>query len=380
MQLRRVGGLALGLWLGLGVLGSLNPGGSVVLAQDQSQIEKAAQLNQQVQQLYQQGRYAEAIEIAKQVLAIAEQQLGANHPITAPSLNNLAQLYQIMGRYSEAEPLYKRSLAIIEQQLGADHPTTALSLNNLAVLYWAQERFSDSLGFWARGLEVQETNILKNVATLTEAEQRAYLSTVKASEDAIVSLHLQHLPNNPQANASALTTILRRKGRILDTLSNSLQRLRATAKPEDLERLNQISQLHTQLTTLYNQGGDRAQIQQLQGEIEQLQKQLAQNNPQFNPEPVTLGAIRALLPTDTALIEYFQYQPYDPKAPQGQHYGDPRYAAYILTPQGDPIGIDLGLAEPIDQAIQDFRQHLGANNQRHHPPHLPRCCPQPHPL
>jgi Tetratricopeptide repeat len=39
-------------------------------------------------------------------LAIREEQLGANHPSTATSLNNLAGLYESTGRYSEAEPLY----------------------------------------------------------------------------------------------------------------------------------------------------------------------------------------------------------------------------------------------------------------------------------
>jgi len=50
-------------------------------------------------------------------------------------------LYHSMGRYSEAEPLYRRSLAIREQQLGADHPYTASSLNNLAGLYYSMGQF-----------------------------------------------------------------------------------------------------------------------------------------------------------------------------------------------------------------------------------------------
>ena len=362
-------------------------------------LQEADRLGQQVVQLYQQGRYEEAIAVAQQVLAIRESilgdhpdtatslnnlarlyqamgrygeaeplfqrslsiietQLGADHPNTATSLNNLAALYDSQGRYSEAEPLYKRSLLIREQQLGADHPDTAQSLNNLAVLNWSQDRFDQSLGFLARGLEVEETNILANIATLTESQQRDYLSTIDSSEDLIVSLHLQHLPTKPQASATALTTILRRKGRILDTLSNSLQRLRANASPEDLERLSQISQLHTQLTNLLNQVTTREQVLAIQSQIDDLQKQLAQNNPEFNPEPVTLEAIRSLLPTDAALIEFFQYRPYNPKAERGERYSEPRYAAYILTPQGDPVGIDLGEAKTIDTRLGFFRQQL----------------------
>jgi len=56
-------------------------------------------------------------------------------PITARLLNQAGIYLYSRARYSEAEPLYQRALAIREQQLGADHPDTARSLNNLALLY-----------------------------------------------------------------------------------------------------------------------------------------------------------------------------------------------------------------------------------------------------
>jgi tetratricopeptide (TPR) repeat protein len=73
-------------------------------------------------QLYQAGKYAEAQEIAKRALAVAERRYGLDHPNVATSLNNLAELYRNQGMYGEAEPLYKRSLAIAEKALGPNHP------------------------------------------------------------------------------------------------------------------------------------------------------------------------------------------------------------------------------------------------------------------
>ncbi|WP_043996543.1 tetratricopeptide repeat protein, partial [Microcystis aeruginosa] len=104
----------------------------------QDKLAEAERLTNQAYELYQQGKYNEAIPLAEQALAIRKQQLGDNHPDTATSLNNLAALYESQGRYSEAEPLYKQALAIRKQQLGDNHPLTATSLNSLAGLYYSQ--------------------------------------------------------------------------------------------------------------------------------------------------------------------------------------------------------------------------------------------------
>src|SRR5580658_3420397 len=83
-----------------------------------AQSSAADELNQRVVELYQAGRYAEAIPLAQRALAIREKALGPNHPAVAQSLNILALLYDGQGRYAEAEPLYKRALAIREKALG----------------------------------------------------------------------------------------------------------------------------------------------------------------------------------------------------------------------------------------------------------------------
>jgi tetratricopeptide (TPR) repeat protein len=48
------------------------------------------------------------------------------------------------GKYEQAEPLFQRALAISEQQVGAQHPDTASSLNNLALLYQDQGKSSEN--------------------------------------------------------------------------------------------------------------------------------------------------------------------------------------------------------------------------------------------
>src|SRR5262245_11043664 len=74
-----------------------------------------AALNAEVLRLYRAGKYAEAIDIAKRVLATQEKALGPEHPDVGTSLNNLATLYRAQGRLDEAEPLFRRDLSIQEK-------------------------------------------------------------------------------------------------------------------------------------------------------------------------------------------------------------------------------------------------------------------------
>ena len=107
-------------------------------------LDEATALNQQAIQLYNQGRFSEAIPLAQRVLAIREKALNPDHLDVAVSLHNLAGLYYAQGRYTDAEPLYKRSLAILEKAFGPYHLDIAASLNNLAVLYRDQGRYADA--------------------------------------------------------------------------------------------------------------------------------------------------------------------------------------------------------------------------------------------
>jgi CHAT domain-containing protein/Tfp pilus assembly protein PilF len=119
-------------------------------------LDEVIALNQQVIQLYNQGRYSEAIPLAQRALAILEKALGPNHPSLANSLGNLAILYASQGRYAEAEPLYKRSLAIKEKTLGPNHFDVATSLNALASLYQHQGRYTDAEPLFKRSLAIDE--------------------------------------------------------------------------------------------------------------------------------------------------------------------------------------------------------------------------------
>ncbi|NEQ86641.1 MAG: CHAT domain-containing protein, partial [Moorea sp. SIO2I5] len=312
---------------------------------------------------FSQGRYGEAEPLYRQALALRKKLLGQDHPDVATSLNNLALLYLSQGRYGEAEPLYRQALALTKKLLGQDHPDVATSLNNLAVLYWAQGDPTSALNLFSQGLEVEEQNLDYNLRTGSESEKQQYINTLSGTTDAAIALHLQQIPNNQKAAHSALTTILRRKGRILDTTTNSWQRLRQNLTPEDQKRFDELNQTNSQLAKLYHQGpGDQSpddyktQLEELTKKKETQEKALLEESPEFQraTQVATLKAVQAQLPTDAVLIEFFQYRPFNPKAAQNEQFGKPRYAVYTLHSDGRFQGIDLGLAEEIDPLIKNF--------------------------
>ncbi|WP_027269049.1 CHAT domain-containing tetratricopeptide repeat protein [Leptolyngbya sp. PCC 6406] len=316
--------------------------------------------------LYQdQGRYGEAEPLFRESLAILREQAGDRHSnssVAATSLNNLASLYQAQGRYGEAEPLYQESLAIWRERHGNRNPNLALSLNNLASLYQAQGRHGEAISFLGQGLDIEEWNLALNLAPLPEARRQTYINAIWGTGQRSISLHLQSAPTSPEAAQLALTTLLRRKGRILDEGTTSLQVLRQNLTPDDQATLDQLTNTQRQLANLtFNPPPDllpdqyRAQITALEAQANQLEATLARRSATFRAEatPVTLAAVQAQIPANGVLVEYVRYQPFNAQDPRNP-WGAARYAAYLLFPDGRIEAVDLGDAAEIDDAVRSF--------------------------
>ncbi|MGG6295455.1 tetratricopeptide repeat protein [Leptolyngbya sp. AN02str] len=319
--------------------------------------------------LYQdQGNYDQAKSSLQQSLAIFEPVLGINHPFVATNLNNLARLHQDQGNYAQAELLYQRSLSIREQVLGANHPDVAQSLTNLAAFLWAQNNLPSTLGFLQRGLAVEEANLNLNLMVGSEAYKQSFLSTFAGTTSAAISLHLQSLPDNPTASQLALTTVLQRKGRLLDLFTNSQQILREQLDLDSQTLLSDLTAKRTQLSTLvFNRPESlsleqyRTQVANLEAEIQSLEAQLSRRSSQFQAlnQPIDIPTIQALLPAQTALVELVRYRVFAPQASINNRFGEARYAAYLLQADGIVDGLDLGPAAEIDPLIEDLQRSLG---------------------
>jgi tetratricopeptide (TPR) repeat protein len=135
--------LALGLWI-------------LACPASSAEDDDPNALNQQVNQLIEQGKYQEAIPIAERALEVAKRARGPEHPETANALDNLGLLFKNIGGYAKAEPLYQEALRIRQKVLGSEHPDTAQSLNNLAVLYVDMGEYPKAEPLYQEALRIRQ--------------------------------------------------------------------------------------------------------------------------------------------------------------------------------------------------------------------------------
>jgi CHAT domain-containing protein/Tfp pilus assembly protein PilF len=310
------------------------------------------------------GDYAKAEAPFQRALAILEKVLGPEKPGVAIALHNLAVLYRARGDYAKAEPLFHRSLAIREKTLGPEHPNVAQSLHNLALLYRAKGETQQAVSFLTRSNEVRERNLIRTLLIGSERQKLIYLGLFAPEVNSTLSLHAQSAPDDPQALRLALTTLLRRKGRTLDNMTDTITALRRRASPQGQALLNQLSDVHSQLAALTLRGPGtsnptsyRSQLKQLEDQAEEIEAEISAHSSEFRTQvqPITLEVVQAAIPDGAALVEFASYTPLDAKA---KSWGPSRYLAYVLTPRGQPTWADLGEAASIDRAVDALLQAL----------------------
>jgi CHAT domain-containing protein/Tfp pilus assembly protein PilF len=309
--------------------------------------------------LYQaQGAYAQAEPLLVRALDIRERALEPMHPKVATSLNNLAMLYQAQGVHSKAEPLLVRALGIREKVLGSMHLDVAQSLMNLALVYQAQVAYPKAEPLLLRSAAIRESQLRSSLAPLPESRQRALMTLVQGETERLVSFHADASPRSPRALELALTTVLRRKGRVLDSLTEAQRTLRDHLTPPLRDQLDQLTQARSELAAqLYATAEQRrstqrpAIIQSLRTRIDDLEAALSAANAEFRvqSEPVTLANMQAALPLGAMLVEFIRYHRFDARAqPPAQ---EERYVAYLVTSHGPPHWVPLGKAAPVDAAV-----------------------------
>jgi CHAT domain-containing protein/tetratricopeptide (TPR) repeat protein len=319
--------------------------------------------------------YAEAGRLYQRALAIKEQNLQPDHPNIAITLDNLANVYQLQGDDAKAEPLRLRALSIFEKAYGPVHLDVAIALSNLAALFEAKGDIKAAVAFRARSTEIYEHTLSTVLSMGSEGQKQLYMALLTGGTYAVISLHVRHAPNDLQALHLALTTVLRRKGRVLSAMSDQIAALRGRLNSQDKALFDDLLLIRSRLSALlFNKPAQStpaqhlAAIAKLEEEVQQLEAAVSAHSSEFRAlsQPVSIEALRKLIPSGTALVELVSYKPFNSQVKAvGKAYGSGHYVAYVLRREGEPSFVDLGEAAPINQAVLQLRSALANPKSLH---------------
>ncbi|XXY54288.1 tetratricopeptide repeat protein [Sorangium sp. So ce269] len=310
------------------------------------------------------GDAALAEPLLERALTIKVRALGSEHPSVPMSLRYLAQVYDRRGDGARAELTYRQALSLQEKLLGAWHPSVVPLLYDLSGMHLARGELARALDAQARGAAVRDRHAALLLAAGSEAKKRAYMAMLARETSETISLHMKHATADSNAARLALTTILRRKGSVLDAMADSLAALRGRLGPEDRRVLDELASVQSELSTLTLRGPGsapvarhRAALAALEQRRQTLEADISQRSAEFRAQTplVSIEDVVAALPDATALVEIAMYEPYDPRTAT---WGAPRYAAYVLRGDGGVLSTDLGEASAIDASVKALRRAL----------------------
>jgi CHAT domain-containing protein/Tfp pilus assembly protein PilF len=316
---------------------------------------------------YGKGDYQTAEVMFQRALALTEKNLGPDHVRVPAFLNDLGRLYCTTGDYTKAEEFYQRALSIYRRG-GLGSADAQETLFGLARVYAAQGNIPQAVRFEQQASEIENRQVELNLVQGSEREKLAYLGDLSFHSYRNIWLHAQLAPNDPTARTVAVTGILQRKGRVQDTMAESLSALRRRFSVEDQKVLDHLNDVTSKLASLVLHGAERVspaehekQIKNLENQREQLEEEISQRSAGFYRRlpPVSVNTVQAAIPPNAVLIEFAVYQPFDPKAPNDRRaYGPPRYIAYILRNQGEVKWVELGTTKVIDDSVKALRLAL----------------------
>ncbi len=329
------------------------------------------------------GDLADALETFQQARAVASQGLGEKHPVYANALASLALVHEAMHENTEAADQLSKAIAIVTESEGANHPDLARYLGDLAALYDQQGNYNAALPLYRQSFEIND-RVLSGILNVgSERTKAEVLANLDDPLPALLRFQERAGDQLPEARVLAFEAVARRKGRVLDHVRDWRESLREDSAAGVRARVNEwqtllecesslttavgyrdlksavagtcplagygrlLSDLRTNSTDALSRRA-LAGLHDLNQRSDALEAALSRDVPGFADatRPARLEDMRARLAPDELLVEIVAFE---------KHYG-----AFLLDHSGALRWIDLGPAQPINQAVRDLI--AGAND------------------
>ena len=124
--------------------------------QESPELKEATTLTDSSVKLFNQGKYDQAIPLAKRALQIREKLLPRTDPRVVDSLSNLGEFYLALKDYKSAIEIFHRMLLGQEERFGAEHVNVANTLDRLASLYSVAGNAKEAEAAYKRAIALRE--------------------------------------------------------------------------------------------------------------------------------------------------------------------------------------------------------------------------------
>lgn len=314
------------------------------------------------------GEIGQALEQLQEVIKID----GNGNPSSIPTITNLGLAYEALRNFGEAQKHFFAARQLALENYGQWHPYLSNIYMGLGAMAWRTGKIDEAIE-WHRQLNLNaEYNLASNLLIGSDLQKQALVRELNGTKDALITLHLDEVPNSTNAAKIALTTLLQHKGRVQDALGTSMAVLHQHASKDEKELLDSLREVTSEWSALVNRGPGsltpenyRQRISALEEDAITLEKKLSASSANLIKQkpPVTLEAVQAALPETAALIELALYRPFNTKAlKQNEKFGEPQYAAYVLHPTGEPCAVKLGAAKNIEPIVEAWRHGLDSRS------------------
>jgi tetratricopeptide (TPR) repeat protein len=285
------------------------------------------------------------------------------HPDLATSLHNLGFLLKAQGEYIKAEPFLRDALAMRHmlyppQKYPEGHPELARSLNSVGGLLEARGEYARAEPFCREGLVMSQRLTASFADTSAEAESLNYLRQTYLDESR--SLFLSVTGNVVRRSGDNTYKVLwQGKAALARALERRQHLLRQIDDDKVRGKLQELLDARRQLARLIlgldkQQKGRDARLQQLTQRKEDLEKELAAKVPALKDAQALPTDLADHLPEDAAFVDLYRHL----HLPKGENQWRPYYVAFVLR-KGQPVRrVELGRAQPIEQALAAWRQAI----------------------
>jgi CHAT domain-containing protein/tetratricopeptide (TPR) repeat protein len=326
-----------------------------------------------------------ARDVALLTVGSRRSSLGARHPDYAAALEILAMVLWREGDLTQAMLVLEKALAVRRSVVGEQHFGLSADLDRLALLHAEQGDDDDARRCAAEALTVHEALIARTLPSVPERIRLALLARSWRS----LATFLDLTASDPALATDAYTHLIAWKG--IATEAAAAQAA-AARSPKLRALIDELNAARDELSRLYHLAVPRVQADQHAQRVadqvkrrDDLEARLAEALG-WKPRTPRPDEVAAALPEGSALVDISRYvRRIPPTADELEsrrrtsgdaHYQvtappvadareEPRYVAFVVRPgRASPERLDLGPAEPIDQAVNEWLERVEHQDER----------------